>query len=134
MTDQQLQDLTTKWQARLADNPFIACDKIEKAFPGASHPFCIGAGHVSYASNHGGYLTEDVIKRSGFPCCTCKRPIDHPDHKPMISLYVQVKQPCTQKDVTGVLVPVKEEMEADGIDGFAFPNYQLITDWGKKTA
>jgi hypothetical protein len=84
------------------------------------HPFVVGVKHVVYASDHcGGRLGQEVMER--IPCDQCKLPGSK--HKWNTVLFIRVPEPLENKLPEALcdwLRSVKEQAQADKIEGFAF--------------
>jgi hypothetical protein len=95
---------------------------------GVPHPYCIGARHVAYASDHfGGVLSAAAIEeaeRRGITCCICKGKLSFKEHER--ALLVECKTEIKGEDgkanseLHEFLLSVKEQVEKDGYAGFAF--------------
>lgn len=86
------------------------------------HPFMIAAGHVSYASDHGGMLTPDIIRSSGIPCAACKQGYDKHDHALLIGCRTEIKDESGKANLElhEYLLRIKDKAAKDGFAGFAF--------------
>ncbi len=130
----KFEEIKAKWTGRKLGFCTLEIKQVNLT---GTHPFCVGTVHVVYASEHNsGRLDESVLAK--FPCQMklhdgeCRRELKDPVHASEIVAYVRISAPCTQKDIANDLCTVKEEATADGIYGFAFPDTQMITDWGRK--
>ena len=95
---------------------------------GVPHPYCIGARHVTHASDRyagilGGAAIESAEKK-GIYCEVCEGRLSYKEHK--IALLVECRAPTTDSSGSAVpelhdyLLKVKEQCERDGYAGFAF--------------
>jgi hypothetical protein len=83
------------------------------------HPFTVGARHVWYAAEHcGGILGDEAIR--AHPCAVrgCRLPVD--EHTWETVMFLQSTRNATSEEAREALLPLTDEMEALGIDGFAF--------------
>jgi hypothetical protein len=109
-----------EYGASSADN-FIVIDAIP-----TTHPFCVTARHVAYASDHcGGILGDEAIERSGIPCGVkgCSRKLHEHEFALLIECAEEAADKATGKAVPELheyLLKIKEECEKNGYVGFAF--------------
>jgi hypothetical protein len=100
---------------------------------GVPHPYCIGAAHVVWASDHhGGMLGESAIKdaeANGIHCDICKK-AHRQTGRPILSfaehqqaVLIEVDSPLglnDDPDLMPYLLSIKERATKDGFVGFAF--------------
>ena len=87
------------------------------------HPYTVGPRHVTYASEHGGMLSPDVI-RQGEKANKCKCAakgctIPYDEHTADTVMFLQLKRNGTNEEANAFLKGISDEVAADGIDGFA---------------
>jgi len=94
------------------------------------HPYCIGTRHVVEAADHfSGRLGAEAIEsaerkgaRCGMPGCNLK----YAGHEQMLTMFIAVP-PQHQRDLNACpglhayLLSIKEQAQALGVQGFAFP-------------
>lgn len=101
------------------------------------HPYCIGAKHVTVASDSfGGRLNADAIRDAeskGATCCVCKELskregrdiLSYDQHEVSMTAFLSVPKKISRlTDVPGLhewLVENKSKFETLGVTGFAFP-------------
>lgn len=102
---------------------------------GVPHPYCIGAKHVAFASNHHmGILNEYAIEqgeKNGIVCQTCKGKLKYKEHKQALLVSCKAELQVTSADGQGSKQEPNPELkayleasvamcQADGYEGFAF--------------
>lgn len=145
MTDEEL---TAKYKAfAQPGGPLHGLFEVEGVKPVAylvdglkGHPFTVGPEHVEYASDHcGGVLGPEVCER--IPCAhqdrrlgpKCGRP--YSAHTTERGLFVFLVRDLGNEEAARAMKAVVNEMEKDGITGFALPNlgkpYKIAKPEGK---
>jgi hypothetical protein len=99
---------------------------------GVPHPYCIGPGHVGYASDHhGGMLGESAIRGAegrGIYCCTCKGELSYDEHEQALVVECRYDEDelksneVAMHELRQYLLGIKKEAESNGYVGFAFIN------------
>lgn len=94
---------------------------------GVPHPYCIGARHVSFASdNYNGMLGKDAIEAGeaqGITCAMRGCNLSYSEHEQVI--LIECNAPLhiegeTNKELHAYLLGLKEITEKAGFAGFAF--------------
>jgi hypothetical protein len=79
--------------------------------------FCVGPKHVAHASDHCcGMLGEETLR--AIPCAHCRQPYAAHEHDTVLML--QLTRDAAKAEVQAALKPLCEDMERDGLAGFAF--------------
>lgn len=126
--DVDITELSRKWLARVLPEP-VSITRVSREFVTGTHPFCITPNHVAHASDHhGGILDEQSLRTAPCGFKDCRESFDHPCHQPQVTALVRLSRECTQAEVVTILKGIMDEVTADGIDGFAFPDFGKITD------
>jgi hypothetical protein len=90
------------------------------------HPYMIGPMHLKYSP--GIYLDIEHAETQGARCywrgetghrgVHCNKTLD--EHTYKTAVFLELQRDCTTVEISMQLRAVKEEMEALGVDGFAF--------------
>lgn len=97
---------------------------------GVPHPYCIGARHVVYVSDHRGRkLSAEANEASGVPCQmktswggNCQLTYDEHETALLIACKIEMKHTdgTVVSELLEFLLAIKDQCESDGYAGFAF--------------
>ena len=114
-----MQELEKKYQEKyFKDTDLFSLENIT-AVNHKPHPYTVGSKHIAHAAaNHSGMLGDATLKavKCAHPGCI----LSYEEHTSDTVMFIKLKRHMTHAEANGFLLSIKEDMEADKLDGIAF--------------